>query len=68
MVESLIVRKSFISFIFLTKNPHRKVGVFYCAITSNSTARAARDFVWKKVHDTFIGEGKSRQNLTRDDR
>jgi hypothetical protein len=57
-----------ISLIFLTKNPHRKVGVFYCATTNYSTARATCDFVWKRVYDTFIGVGEPRQNYQQDDR
>jgi hypothetical protein len=31
------------------------VGVFYCATTNYSTARATCDFVWKRVYDTYWG-------------
>ena len=57
-----------ISLIFLTKNPHRKVGVFYCTTTNYSTARATCDFVWKKVYDTYWCRGKPRQNYQQDDK
>ena len=52
----------------MSYNPHRKVGVFYCATTNYSTARATCDFVWKKVYDTYWGRGKPRQNYRQDDK
>jgi hypothetical protein len=61
----MVVRKGFISFIFLTKNPHRnRWGFFifqllvspgYPPLTWVSTVTILSG---KRVYDTFIGEGK----------
>jgi len=46
----------------MSYNPHRKVGVFYCATTSNSAAHAARDFVWT-IPDKFSHPNSGRVEL-----
>ena len=72
MVESLIVRKGFISFIFLTKNPHRNRWGFFIfqllvspGYPSPSPGRPQSRFCLEKGYMTLLlGRGKSRQNLS----
>jgi hypothetical protein len=65
MVESLIVRKGFISFIFLTKNPHRNRWGFFIfqllvspGYPSPSPGRPQSRFCLEKGYMTLIVMGK----------
>ena len=58
MVNSLIVRKGFISFIFLIKNPHRNRWGFFVFQLLVSPGYPAPRFCLEKGYMTLIVMGK----------